>query len=252
LHCGREAKSFSAEARSLERIARWGPRCLVVNGTFQHHVATKGWIVMPPHCWTSDPSAAVISFGQRFPDGEVAALLLWAVHSVDALHYLADVDTAFERAGESTEGHAGHVVDVAHARWATSTSITALDLCAAGLARAFGGHKGPLEVDLGQFAAKKPGKHIKAIMTSMPAGVLSWIKVVLADADFARIVEVRHALTHRRLPRNLYARLAPEAPDRRIDLYVSGDQVSVRRLVEQSRDLATTHVADLLSRLPGF
>jgi hypothetical protein len=64
-------------------------------------------------------------------------------------------------------------------------------------------------------------------------------------------LEARHALTHRRLPRHLYLSAGP-GPTRRLDLSIRDQQVPVRKIVEDSRDLAFEMVSQLLADLHRF
>jgi hypothetical protein len=199
---------------------------------------------MPPVSWPTDPSSAVVAFEKLHSDSEAGALLPWACSSVEALDYLADFDAAYEASRIVPGGHPAHVVDVAHARWATSTCITALDLGTASLARALGGHPGPKELDLGNFSAAKPSKAVVAVVASMPPLAMNWIRAVIADPAFVEMKEARDALTHRRLRRHLYL------SKRRLDLQVGTQRLPVRQLIENAHDLAIRHITDLLTLLP--
>ena len=76
---------------------------------------------MPPFKWPLDPSDALAEFAKRHPDAEAGALLYWAKEGVDALHFLADADGAYESSRVIPGDHSRDVVDVAHARWGTGT-----------------------------------------------------------------------------------------------------------------------------------
>src|SRR5262245_13134005 len=104
---------------------------------------------MPPLVWTCNPGSAIPDFETRHKNPQAAALFAWVQYTVESLYYLDDIDLAFDSSQSVAGGHNPDVVDVAHVRWATSTCITALDLCAAGLGRSFCGHSGPREFDLG-------------------------------------------------------------------------------------------------------
>src|SRR5687767_5672408 len=113
---------------------------------------------MPPFKWTTTPIVMVQSFEARHKDGgEAGALFVWAAWTVESLHYLADLDAAYALNGPIA-GHHTDVVDVAHTRWATSAAITAIDLCAAGLGRAYCKWTGPNEFDLGDFYPQRRGE----------------------------------------------------------------------------------------------
>ncbi len=201
---------------------------------------------MPSFNWTNDPSQIIVDFEKRYRAPEASALLSWAVSSVEALHYLADLDQTYNDTRLLPAGHKPDVVDVAHARWATSTSITALDLCAAAFGRAFCNNSGPQELDLGNLdPSRRSTKHRR----QLPLRALNWVDGVFASQDFVRIKIARDSLIHRRLSRHLYM---STAPDRRLELQIGSVRCSAGCLVVQSRNLATAHVSDLLNRLPQF
>lgn len=204
---------------------------------------------MPSAHWQTKPSEAIVAFEKRHPNPEAGALLLWAYSSADALHYLADLDAAYETSRSVPGGHPPDIVDVAHVRWAAGTCITALDLCAAGLARAFGGHPGPKEFDLGDFSRTPPSKATTTVINAIPPPAFRWIHAVLADSAFVEMKAARDTLTHRRLPRHLYASLGSTASDPRLDLQVGTQRIPARRLIEDARDLATRHLGNLLTLL---
>src|SRR6266481_6554674 len=106
---------------------------------------------MPLHHWVSEPIALIQTFEDRHRNPDAGALLLWAAWCIDCLYYLDDVDYAYDSSHRAVGGHQPQVVDIAHARWATGTCITALDLCAAALGRTFCGHNGPYELALRHF-----------------------------------------------------------------------------------------------------
>jgi hypothetical protein len=81
---------------------------------------------VPTFEWPVDP--APITSGLRNNAGDY---LFWATWAVDALHYLDDLDQHAERLRWIELGHHEDTVDLAHARWAASTAMTALDLSAA-------------------------------------------------------------------------------------------------------------------------
>jgi hypothetical protein len=101
---------------------------------------------MPRYIWAADPNNIISGFETRHAEPESGALLVWAVLSVESLHYLADIDQDYEISHHVVGGHSRDIADVAHARWATSTCITSLDLCGAALGRTFCGHKSSREL----------------------------------------------------------------------------------------------------------
>ena len=98
------------------------------------------------------------SFETRHTNPSAGALFAWAASTMESLHYLDDIDRVYDTSHTVVGAHHADVVDVAHARWATSTCITALDLCAAGLGRSFCAHSGPRERDLACFDSNQPSK----------------------------------------------------------------------------------------------
>jgi hypothetical protein len=192
---------------------------------------------MPPLNWPSEPSNIIAAFEARHTAPEAGALFIWAVSAVDALHYLADVDASY---------------DVAHARWAAGTSMTALDLCAAALGRAICKHPGPNELNLGSFDASRSSQRAQALLGKLPNAAAQWLNSVLADPRFVDLKAARDALTHRRLPRHFFASVGSPGPDKRLELQVGAKQVRIADLVIEVRDLATTHVAALIHLLPSL
>jgi hypothetical protein len=106
---------------------------------------------MPSYNWPVDPIKLIQHFEARHNSPKAGALFMWAVSTVDCLYYLDDIDHDFDSSRKPLEDHRRDIIDVAHARWATGSSITALDLCAAGLGRSFCANKGIHELDLEDF-----------------------------------------------------------------------------------------------------
>ena len=185
-------------------------------------------------------------------------LLLWAISTTDALYYLDDIDRDFERSHKAIAGHSRDTVDVSHARWATGTCITALDLCAAALGRALCGHAGPRELALADFRKNRKARYNwftrlsdwvrgrparQMPRTALPPLAREWIDETLADRRYRRLLGARHSLTHARIPRNLYL-------NSRVELKIGNDKVRVRVLVQDARDVATERVTKLIELLP--
>ena len=206
---------------------------------------------MPPFQWPSHPIDLIQHFEAKHEDPRAGALFLWAAWAVDSLHYLDDIDRAFDRSPDSAFGRSPDVVDVSHARWATATCMTALDLCAAALGRAFCGHTGTHELDLGDFdPSSRPSNDKEARRAHLPEPACQWLDEVLADPDYRIVKAARDWLTHSRLNRHFFLNVGG-APQR-LSLEVMSVQLPVRHLVELCRDLSTRHVTSLLDRLPAF
>jgi hypothetical protein len=203
---------------------------------------------MPPFKWTSDPIELIQSFETRHKNPFSGALFAWAVWTVESLHYLDDIDRAYETSHAVSGAHRLDVVDVAHARWATGTCITALDLCAAGLGRSFCAHNQPRELDLAGFDPSKPSKRQDARRTLLPAPARQWVDEVCADVHYKQIKGARDWLVHSRLIRHFT--LDAGGPLQRLKLEIETTQFGVRHVVEVARDVATQHVAAFLALLP--
>jgi len=136
------------------------------------------------------------------------------------------------------------VVDVAHARWATGTCITALDLCAAALGRAFCAHTGTRELDIGSFDPERAAKRVARRRENLPAQARLWIDSVLKDPDYNQIKAARDSLTHKRIPRHL------TCPRQRLRLQVEDNQLDVPTVIDRAKDVASKHVSRLVAILP--
>ena len=80
--------------------------------------------------WSIEPGPIIEGLGARA--AAAASCLSYAVAAVESLFYLADLDSMLMTgARHLPEGHDALTVDVAHARWAAGTAVTALDLCGA-------------------------------------------------------------------------------------------------------------------------
>jgi len=204
---------------------------------------------MPPHNWPNEPIDIIQKFETRHKHPDAGALFAWAVWAVECLHYLDDVDLAFDASPTTAVGHRPDVVDVAHARWATGTCITALDLCAAGLGRALCNHTRPRELDLADFdPTGKPSQQILARRAQLPIAAQQWLDDVLADPDYRAVKSARDWLTHSRLKRHFV--LDTGGPPQRLSLELPPNKLPVRQLIEMTRDLSTRRVSAFLQMLP--
>jgi hypothetical protein len=205
---------------------------------------------VPPLNWTPDPMELIHPFEVRHQNSAAGALFTWAAWAVDSLHYLDDIDRAYDASHATIGGHRPDVVDVAHVRWATGTCITALDLCAAGLGRAFCGHSSGHELDLADFALdpKKPTKQRAQRRTRLPRRARYWVDSVCADLYYKQIKSARDWLTHSRITRHFT--LAASGLPQRLQLQLEAERLGVRHLVDHARDVGTRHVSALLAMLP--
>jgi hypothetical protein len=179
-----------------------------------------------------------------WPD-EAVALLGWAMWTAESLHYLADLDAKVTVA--DGQRHPWHVVDLAHARWAASSAVGAIDLCAAALARHCGAgprttRKGAeRELDLGELAER-------AEKDALPQPAAAWAVATQADGDVAALVEVRHPTTHARLKRHFF-RGGGGSDRTHLVVDDAGTTREVGDLVLLARDTATRVVEDFLDRI---
>jgi hypothetical protein len=201
--------------------------------------------------WPHLPSNPVGDFETRHHTPEGGALLAWALSCVEALHYLVDFDATYDATRWAPGEHNSAVIDVAHARWATGTSVTALDLCAAAFGRAYCKHTGPMELDLGSFVASG-SKRQRSRWSALPPGAQKWLTAVDADPAFAEVKAVRDALTHRRLPRRFYASVGSPSPDPRLDIDVGSSLKPVGQIVLEACSVSTEHVVALIAILPSI
>src|SRR6266516_5111759 len=86
---------------------------------------------MPPIQWPPATQATIELLSSR--NADASRCVLWATSAVDGLAYLDDLDAVLDEGDRFATGHDALVVDVAHARWAAGTAMTALDLCAAAI-----------------------------------------------------------------------------------------------------------------------
>jgi hypothetical protein len=216
---------------------------------------------MPPIQWPPTTQSARELLSSR--NTNASSCLLWAVSAVDALAYLDDLDLALDKCTRFATGHDGLVVDVAHARWAAGTAMTALDLCAAAIGFLYlspprRGHY----YGLGNILAALD-KAISAAATSDPSsrgpgwpprqGVRPWIvdltgdphAAVAVNDDYALIRAVRDPLTHRTLTRRIGITVGsgPNRVDRTM-LEADGqpDPIPVHVVVDTAARLAARHV----------
>ena len=205
--------------------------------------------------WTKRPDIVVQEYNARNGPDSSSSLFIWATFTVNGLYYLGDVDAVWDRHPDLSASHQPDTVDMAHARWAVGSAITALDLCAAALGRLYCNWSGPNELDLRGFdvnavSSNKRRKQILARRLNLDASALQWVNDALADPRYQTVLSARHALTHSRLLRHLRISTGGDPNMDRMDfkITINGNQIQVgaRNLVLQSRDLAGDHVDSFL------
>ena len=120
----------------------------------------------------------------------------WALDAVQGLRWLVDLDDwAFD--GENLGGRDPRVIDVAHVRWATTTAVTAVDLCAAEIAVRYCGES--------FWSDRMPGlEDVRDRLTGRaPEAATAWLDNVEKDRDYQLLRRgARDPLTHRFLVRS--------------------------------------------------
>ena len=144
---------------------------------------------MPPLAWPTDPVKTVEDFETRHQQPEAGALLAWAAWTVDGLKYLDDIDLGYDTKRVVSGEHQPDVIDVSHARWATGTCMTALDLCAAALARGLCGYTKAREIDIADLSPAS--SRSRAIRNSLPLAAVAWVDCVLCDPEYVVVKEAR-------------------------------------------------------------
>ena len=206
---------------------------------------------MPNISWTKEPVTVVKNYEARCKSTLLSSLFLWATWAVEGLYYLDDLDSDWSNYSNPAGSHHPDIIDMAHARWASGTAITALDLCAAGLARQYCKWTGLNELDLRGFdvnaaSGNRRRKQTLARRSNLRPSALAWVDDVLADPRYQTILNARNPLAHSRLPRHLRISIGGEPKKDRMDfkITINGNQIQIgsRELVLQSRDFAGEHV----------
>ncbi|MCB0191355.1 MAG: hypothetical protein KDJ65_05375 [Anaerolineae bacterium] len=203
---------------------------------------------MPQFQWSTEPTDLIRPFEVRYNAPDAGALFAWASKAVEEIYYLNDIDLTFEASGQTIGNHNPDVVDLAHARWATGTCITALDLCAAAFGRTFCGHTSNREMDMSFF--DKAGRYKQEATQrrkQLPATALAWIDGVLIDTEYMQTKSARNWLTHSRVTRHF--KLGPDSRQR-LRLSIDGHKIPVRQVIETARGVAVHHISAVLKVLP--
>jgi len=212
---------------------------------------------MPPIQWPPTTRAAIELLSSR--NADASSCVLWATSAVDGLAYLDDLDTARDGGARFANGHDALVIDVAHARWAAGTAMTALDLSAAAIGFLYLPPRHHY-YDMGNVL-EALDKEIAVAQTSSSSrppgwpprqGVRPWIVDLTAADDYQLIKAVRNPLTHRTLARHIGITVGggPQRADRTM-LKVDGqpDPVPVHVVVDTATRLAARHVGRFVAEV---
>lgn len=179
------------------------------------------------------------------------ALVVWSTWIVDSLHYLVALNRQTFAASPGLLGFHPDTVELAHVRWAVGSAITALDLCAAAIARVYfaGEARSDREHDLRSFDTAVGDdarrQRTAAKMDALPSWPRGWLRSVMADSRYKHALRVRHALTHRRLPRSIAIDMSdPDATASRVSLpYGKPESMTpIPKIIADASALATDHV----------
>ena len=158
---------------------------------------------MPALAWAKNPGQVAQAHEARHGSTVLGPLLLWAAWAVEGLYYLDDLDGVQVDYPNDVNGHHADVVDIAHVRWATSSAVTALDLCAAILGRLCCGWSKPIEMDLRGFDPSINLKEATKARAPLAPFAIAWLDAVLADQRYKAVQGARNPLTHAWMNRNL-------------------------------------------------
>jgi hypothetical protein len=195
---------------------------------------------MPPFSWPPDAMTVAGALGD-----DASRYVMWTVWAVDGLYYLDDLDQEAERARRVAAGHDDASVDAAHVRWAGTSAITALDLCAAAMGVI---HAVPV-LRNGQVVQDRVHdvEGLRPHRSDLCDGCRAWLTNVVRDGRYKILKRLRDPMTHRTLPRLLSVTVnaAPGADSNRLGFSLSGSpggpHTSARELIEVARDCATRH-----------
>lgn len=169
--------------------------------------------------------------------------MLHAMWSVQGLYFLAEADDAYFTGGHLRSETSPDVVDLAHARWATGSAMTALDLVAAAIGERHMPSLGGRLYDLGEFGRGKPKPNCQ--------GCARWLATAASRSGWLKTV--RDDMIHRAPARWLHAGVGTVPDDIRpwrTGLLTSRSRSAqprqVGRIVLDCRDLSFELVRDFL------
>jgi len=193
--------------------------------------------------WSKDPSTISQNYQAKHGRNPLGPLFMWATYAVEALYYLEDLDKTQAIPTNFNSPHHPDTVDMAHVRWATTTAITALDLCAAALGRRYCGWTSDKELSLQSFKPRsEDGKALRPLLRKYPQA-MKWVDDVRQDPRYKIVRAARNPLTHSTLIRHFTLIAGPSTiPDPRIAFKVNGKPIEAGALVTTARDLAGEHV----------
>jgi hypothetical protein len=190
---------------------------------------------MSVYSWPKDPVEVVIEYGRRSAApgirAEPEALIMWAAWTVDSLYYLEEIVEADRTGPDFYAPHNPATKAIAHLRWAAGSSLTAIDLCAAAIAR-------ELKIKTGskEFDARLLDRH----RGNLTAPFITWFDNLITDGDYGIVLQARHPSTHGRLIRHF------EMSNPSIWIDIDGTRFTTDDLIRVARSFATRHVESFL------
>jgi hypothetical protein len=167
----------------------------------------------------------------------------WALDAVQGLRWLIDLDDwAFD--GENLGGRDPRVIDVAHVRWATTTAVTAVDLCIAEVAVRY--------CDKPFWSDRMPGlREVQKRLTGdEPPAAIAWLNSLEKDRDYQLLRDARDPLVHRFLVRS--ALIGPGRTLFELDPAAHAeDRPNAREVILLALEVADRHVREFGSTLGG-
>lgn len=170
----------------------------------------------------------------------------WAAEAVEGLHWLTDVDEwAFANPRHSLGSRDPRVIDVAHVRWATTTAVTAIDLCVAEVAVRYCGEPFWSErmPPLAEVRRRLPGNG--------PPAARDWLDSVESDNEYRLLRRgARDPLAHRFLVRTalIGSGRTPFELDRQVP---AENRPDAREVILLSLRVAARHVDEFGRKLGG-
>jgi len=184
---------------------------------------------------------------QRTSNTAASGLFLSAVTALEGLDYLGELDGR-KPARYSTDNHFADMIDVAHVRWATSSCITVIDLCVAGLGQMYLPPK-PRDREYSFSDIKVPlhGNQPSREWQLIPRCAQRWLRRVAADVSYSRVASVRHSLIHRQLARHLT--IGPRGRYR-LRFRFGDKRLAVGTVLSRARSAARRHFFSLVAVMP--
>ena len=209
---------------------------------------------MAKHSW-------LVSFDQvgqvtNQTNPEAGAFLAWARWAADGLCYLEELDERAHGTSKDQMGFHPDTIDMSHGRWAATSAITSLDLCAVYLGIVYCGVQSSDQWSLRYLDASIPRTKAKAMqrMSLLPSAAKSWVTATLNSPSYSLLLTARNPFVHSRLNRTLQASVSPAAAHQHRTLLPIGPKdslgnsklVDARNLVVEAKTFSIQRVEAML------